>query len=105
MFKASWLNEKGISKAYIVLDGFNEAGFEDGRVLFELLKDVIATGRILRLRIVMLSRPKVYNELIDSLGVAVPQIFIDAAKNNHDTAQYIDHGIGSSCRLQGLSLN
>ena len=99
LFKDYWIDDEAVGTAYLFLDGLDEALTEDRSTLFELLKDVQDAGSASHLRIVMLGRPHVTDELAYALDGEPPTIHVEPSKNGGDIAHYVEASISKSRAL------
>lgn len=96
-------SEHADSSAFIVFDGMDES-FDEGRDIFlELLQDVADAGGDSRLRIAMLGRPQILEEIADHLHTqALQHIHVNSDKNGPDIAHYVEASIMKSRGLKQL---
>lgn len=100
LFVDFFIENRGDSRAYVILDALDEAFIDDRAELFELAKDVTLDGRI---QFLMLGRPQVseeMNELMET--VEVPTIYVSEVNNFNDIVHYVKTSIGRSVYLRKL---
>jgi tetratricopeptide (TPR) repeat protein len=103
LFADYWLGDEGTGIAYLFLDGLDESFSAEREIIFELLGDVQDAGVNSRLRIVMLGRPHVVDELNMALGKDPPTIHVEPSKNGADIACYVEVSITKSRALNKVS--
>ena len=103
LFADYWLGNGGTGTAYLFLDGLDESFPADREILFELLRDVQDADENSRMRIVMLGRPHVTDELNMALGKDPPTIHVEPSKNGADIARYVEFSIAKSRALNKVS--
>ena len=103
LFKDYWLDDEAAGTAYLFLDGLDESLKEERDTLFELLKDVQDAESASHLRIVMLGRPQITDELAYALDGEPPTIHIEPSKNGADIAHYVEASITKSRALNKAS--
>lgn len=104
LFVDFFISDEAIeSSAFILFDGIDES-FQDGReILFELLNDIRNTKGKCRLRVALLGRPQIYEEIAGIVGGNVPTVLVDSTKNGGDIAHYVDLSIQNSRVLNRVS--
>lgn len=103
LFADYWLGDEGTGTAYLFLDGLDESFPAEREIFFELLRDVQDAGENSRMRIVMLGRPQVTDELVMALDKDPPTIHVDPSKNGADIAHYVEASIAKSRALNKAS--
>ena len=103
LFAKYWIGDEGTGTAYLFLDGLDESFPAEREILFELLKDVQDAGENSRIRIVMLGRPQVIDELVMALDKDPPTIHVEPSKNGADIARYVEASITKSRALNKAS--
>jgi tetratricopeptide (TPR) repeat protein len=103
LFADYWLGDEGTGVAYLFLDGLDESFFAEREILFELLGDVHDAGEESRMRVIMLGRPHVTDELNMALGKDPPMIHVEPSKNGADIARYVEVSISKSRALNKVS--
>jgi hypothetical protein len=102
LFVDYWLGNGCADIAYLFLDGLDESFPAEREVLFQFLKDFQDAGDDSRLRIALLGRPQVIDELVVALEDDPPMIHVDSLKNGADIAHYIETSITKSRFLNNL---
>ena len=103
LFADYWLGDESKGLAYLFLDGLDESFPADREILFEVLKDVRDAGESSRIRIAMLGRPHVIDELVMVLENDPPTIHVEPSKNGADIARYVEASINKSRALNKAS--
>lgn len=99
LIKDYWLDGKAGDRAYIVLDGLDEASTACRQDLFKLLDDLEFLGKKSRLRIAMLGRPHVVEEMSLAGLREPPTIQVDSSRNGADIVIYVR---SSTAKLQSM---
>ncbi|KAJ5598440.1 hypothetical protein N7537_008524 [Penicillium hordei] len=84
------------SKVIIVLDGIDEAFKEDYQEFLRLTSDFVHDPVKCRIKIVLLGRPEIYDDLMEALDQYVPTIHVNANKNIGDITTYVRKAIRKS---------
>ncbi|EAW12079.1 NACHT and TPR domain protein [Aspergillus clavatus NRRL 1] len=91
------------SSVFIILDAVDEA-FEEERLTFlQVAKDIFDAPNSGRLQFAIVGRPHVSDQLLESLEVDVPTIYVTTQKNSGDIDRYIRTSIQKSVILRRVS--
>ncbi|KAI9045141.1 uncharacterized protein KD926_009555 [Aspergillus affinis] len=87
----------GDSSVFLVFDGVDEAFQEDRQTFLGLLSDLRrADPHNMRIQIVLVGRPEIFDDLAEALDVSLPTIHVDWRKNSSDIAHYVETSIRKS---------
>ncbi len=101
-FADFFIRQKGDSHLIILLDGMDESFQKDREEFFDLARR--HPGRLGRIRLVMLGRPQVLDEIVQNMDLTtVPTISVTPKTNFLDIARYIDITISRSASLRRVS--
>ena len=88
---------------YILLDAVDEASGEEREIFLSLAKDLYDAPESSRLKLAIVGRPHISNQLLEGLELEVPTIHVTTQKNSGDINQYIDASIKKSVVLRRVS--
>ncbi|KAK1141293.1 hypothetical protein N8T08_009197 [Aspergillus melleus] len=87
----------GDSSVFLVFDGVDEAFQEDRQTFLGLLSDLrCADPHSMRIHIVLVGRPEIFDDLAEALDASLPTIHVDWRKNSNDIAHYVETSIKKS---------
>ncbi|PLB46320.1 hypothetical protein P170DRAFT_429441 [Aspergillus steynii IBT 23096] len=85
------------SSVFLVFDGVDETFQEDRQTFLELLSDLRrADPRSMKIHVVLVGRPEIFDDLADALDESLPTIHVDWRKNSRDIAHYVETSIKKS---------
>jgi hypothetical protein len=93
------------NRAYIVLDGLDQALASEREFIVKLFKDYQLSkerGRKIRVQVLIIERESVEQPLRNILGVEVPMIKVDSAKNDDDIRRYVTKVVDENRRWHGV---
>ncbi|KAL3475111.1 hypothetical protein BJX99DRAFT_259727 [Aspergillus californicus] len=86
----------------LVLDGVDEAFEDDCREFLRLASDIVQDPVKSRLKVFLLGRPDIYDDLVEAFEQPVPTIHVNANKNIGDITTYIKKGIRKSRQMSRI---
>ncbi|KAL2826567.1 hypothetical protein BJY01DRAFT_255953 [Aspergillus pseudoustus] len=87
------------SKVIIVLDGVDEAFKDDYREFLRLASDIVHDSAMSSLKIVLLGRPDIHDDLLEALEQPIPTIHVNAKKNIGDITTYVRNAMRKSRQI------
>ncbi|KAL2847599.1 hypothetical protein BJX68DRAFT_268002 [Aspergillus pseudodeflectus] len=93
---------KGESSVVLVIDGVDEAFEDDCREFLRLVSDVVHNPAKCRLKLVLLGRPDIYDDLVEAFEQPVPTIHVNADKNTGDITTYVKRSIRKSRQMSRI---
>ncbi|KAL3473862.1 NACHT and TPR domain protein [Aspergillus californicus] len=103
LFREYFLQKpKNESIVYILLDAVDEAFGEEREIFISLAKDLYDVSNC-RLRLALVGRPHISDQLLEGLEVEAPTIHVTRRKNSSDIGSYIQASIKKSAVLRRVS--
>jgi hypothetical protein len=100
LFATYWLHGQDCKPAYIIFDGLDEASSQERREFLEVLDYAKESDSRSKLRIVMLGRPHIINNMTLANIEGPPTIHVNSTKNGDDIKSYVRSSITKSKALK-----